>query len=215
MVVCVPGGRLCALLLCIAFEAPAQISVVNGLAHFHPCGTSNTGEIVVANALDSAVTVLIEFEQSFDNPPISIPSEWRLAGGQQFALPYTWLRSDSSSEAVRLLIYALQPSTTSKIGGWTVQTQLRYAITLYRGCLTQSPETEVLATWDSSLTWHMNSSQFWNAKVQAYGPLGEALEVPFDLFLYPGRAVQQALPKGVAYVVARDARGHQIGCKKP
>ena len=210
------GGRLGALLLLLSWAARAQISVINGLAHFHPCGDPSLGEIVVANTLDSAVRVFLEVEHPVEHPHNAIPSEWILEAGQRAAIPYHWLDADSSSQAVRVWVYSTLPQARAEMGTWTVQTQIRYAISLFRGCLTTSPERDVRADWGNTLTWQMVGPDFWSAQVQAYGSLGEAIQAPFDLFLTPfGTSVSQPLPHGTSFVVARDSRGYQIGCKRP
>ena len=210
------GGRRGALLLVLSWSASAQISVINGLAHFHPCGSRGHGEILVHNSLDTSVTVLLEVEHLGESPKISIPSEWVLDAGERGAIPYQWIETDSSSQRARIGVYPLYTSPVTRFGGWAVQTQLRYVVSLYRGCLSPSPENEVRAEWDSTLTWQMVGPHFWSAQVQAYGALGEAIEAPFNLFLAPfGTSVSQPVPPGTAYVVARDSRGHQVGCKRP
>ena len=211
-----PGGRLGALLLLLSWAARAQISVVNGLAHFHPCGGSGHGEIHVVNSLDTSVTVLLEVEYVGEYPPISIPSEWILEAGERGAIPYQWVETDSRSQRARIGVYPLYTAPATRLGGWAVQTQLRYAVSLYRGCLSTAPENEVHVEWDSTLTWQMVGPHFWSAQVQAYGALGDAIATPFDLFLAPfGSAVSHPIPPGTAYVIARDSRGYQIGCRRP
>ena len=172
---------------------------------------------MVANTLDSAVRVFLEVEHPVEHPHIAsslgVDSRSRAAGGHPPTIGWmpTVVHKPSGYG-----VYSTLPQARAEMGTWTVQTQIRYAISLFRGCLTTSPEGDVRADWGNTLTWQMVGPDFWSAQVQAYGTLGEAIQAPFDLFLTPfGTSVSQPLPHGTSYVVARDSRGYQIGCKRP
>ena len=125
------GGRRGALLLVLSWSANAQISVINGLAHFHPCGSRGHGEILVHNSLDTSVTILLEVEHMGGSPkfPSLRSGSSTLGNGAPFpinglrpivahsahalgSIPCTPLRSPASVDGPFKLNYAMWfPST--------------------------------------------------------------------------------------------------------
>ncbi|MDG1252440.1 MAG: hypothetical protein P8N56_02065 [Schleiferiaceae bacterium] len=212
------GGRRCALLflLCTSLHGIGQVTVINGLSHFSPCDQALAQHITLYNASDSPRTVFIEID-STDQPKalLSIASEKVLAPGERLDVPFEWMSRDTLPHFVQLLIYENAQKPVKHLSGWTIQTQIHYAVQLYYGCLCGHPRSEVQARWGEHLEWSTTSDHYWIAKSQAYSSDGRALGPAQDLFLAPfGQPVEQTPPSEAAYVIAFDEKGNHIGIRR-
>ena len=106
-----------------------------------------------------------------------------------------------------------QISTTAE--GWAIHTQLRFAVKLYRGCLSEQPEDiiRVNAQFGShTLSWQNVGDRFWKASVLPMAHVGEPSGPDISLFLVPHMpSVAMQLPQNTQFVLATDEWGHQLG----
>lgn len=211
------GGRYRALLILLHFSMPSfgQVSVLNGLSHFSPCMDPSPQFITVYNASDSACIVFIEMDTT-DRPEafLSIPSEVVVQARERKNIPFEWT-PDSLAHFANLLIYEQNPPAVQHASGWAIQTQIRFAVRLYYGCLCSQPEVDIQAHWTDGLDWQPPAKHYWIAKSQAYHQDGRALGPAEDLFLAPfGQSVKQLPPSDAAYVIAYDEKGNHIGIRR-
>mgnify|MGYP001493845528 CR=1 FL=1 len=209
---CFIGGGLCRALLLLPLAAQGQLSVLNGLSHFHPCSDVQHGEIWIQNEGDSTLTVLLEKRMPIGAAEeLELTSEVRVPSHAQVAIPFHWNVSDSSARHADIELYALPTSPTASKGSWTILTEIHYLLHLYTGCTEEAPEKTLSAEVDSLLTCTYTGFKIWKAYAQSMGALGQPLGQRKPLFFYPGK-VQHYLPEqDCSYVLIEDERGHAIG----
>ncbi|MFM1884224.1 MAG: hypothetical protein RL168_408 [Bacteroidota bacterium] len=207
----IEGGLWRALLL-LPLTAQGQLSVLNGLSHFHPCSDVQRGEIWIQNEGDSALTVLLEKRMPLGSvEELQITSEVYLPSHAKVAIPFRWNVGDSLARHAEIELYALPTIPVSSAKNWTVVTEIHYLLHLYTGCTEEAPEKTLSVGLDSILTCTYTGFKIWKAYAQSMGALGQPLGKRKPLFFYPGK-VQHYLPEQeCSYVLIEDERGHTIG----
>ncbi|KRO84072.1 MAG: hypothetical protein QNK62_00605 [Cryomorphaceae bacterium] len=215
------GGRFGALLLFAFLPLPftpihGQVSVQNGLAQFLTCDGPTQGEIILQNQLETPLTVLLEIDTLLGSKTLfRIPSEITLPPIGRISVPYTWIRPDSMPHGVCVFISCPPKQISTTAEGWAIHTQLRFAVKLYRGCLSEQPEDiiRVNAQFGShTLSWQNVGDRFWKASVLPMAHVGEPSGPDISLFLVPHMpSVAMQLPQNTQFVLATDEWGRQLG----
>jgi hypothetical protein len=205
-------GGLHAALLLFPSALIAQLSVLNGLSHYHPCSGALSGEIWLQNEGDSAITVLVDHEVRLGKTEdLLIPSEIQLRGHERRALNFTWNTKDSFAHHALVEVYALPILPVKHESTWTVVTEIHFLLNLYRGCLEESPSTTITVQRDSNLICTYTGTRIWKALAQPYTSIGHPIGPAIPLFFLPGKIHTINPPHQCAYILLEDDLGQTIG----
>jgi len=206
------AGGLHAALLLFPSTMIAQLSVLNGLSHYHPCSGDLSGEIWLQNEGDSAITVLVVHEVRLGKTEdLLIPSEIQLRGRERRSLNYTWNTRDTFAHHALVEVYAMPKLPVKHENTWTVVTEIHFLLNLYSGCLEESPITTITIQSDSNLVCAYTGTKIWKALAQPYTSIGHPIGPSIPLFFSPGKIHTIDPPQQCAYFLLEDDLGHAIG----
>ena len=143
-----------------ATVAKSQITITNGLSHFHS-NLESIGVISLKNLSTAPTKVIIYQDSIFGNQNfVKIPSEVWLEPLEKRSLSYSWQSNDSSSQCRRIFIEPISDSAevSNQPGQLTLKISIRYAVDLYRGRI--ADDLEVAWTPDG-VRVHNRSRDFW------------------------------------------------------
>ena len=195
--------------------AQCQITITNGLSHFHSIAGESTGVISVKN-LENKINKVLIYQDSifgFQNP-VRIPSEIWLAPFERVNVKYSWISSDSASQCRRLFIEPYQDSTSiiNQPGQLNLKISTRYAVDLYRGRI--ADDLEVAWTPDG-VRVHNRSRDFWAGSCY---PLDGSMRGTSRLasgVLRPGDVRIWSVPAGADGIWLERVDGYVVASPKP